>query len=387
MVKHGDDLWHCLHSDFLADQLMASLDQLGLQTLDVCLLHNPEYFFSDPLYRDDRDLTARREVFYKRLEKAFAYFESQIQSGRLRYYGVSSNTATAAPDDPEATSLSAMLRAATVAATAQGQSRHHFAVLQCPMNLFEAQAALAPNTGDNHLQTVLNHAQGEGIAVLVNRPLNAIPVKNGGVFRLAECPLEEDALPVEPQLEIVNGLEDEYRKTIAPVIPHSGQGMPPVEFFQWAKELTRIRPQIQGVEHWEQIEHHMIGPHVNQVVQAITRLVSGEAAQQWDAWRERYLPELVRLIRGLKREATERSRVKTAALAATIDPLLPPARRGDSLSRKALWVLASTPGVTTVLNGMRTVAYVDDAMGILGWDPLSAVQSVYIRVKEASRNN
>jgi hypothetical protein len=79
--------------------------------------------------------------------------------------------------------------------------------------------------------------------------------------------------------------------------------------------------------------------------------------------------------------------MKTAALAATIDPLLPPARRGDSLSRKALWVLTSTPGVTTVLNGMRTVAYVDDATGILEWEPLSDAQPVYIKVKEASRNN
>jgi aryl-alcohol dehydrogenase-like predicted oxidoreductase len=56
---------------------------------------------------------------------------------------------------------------------------------------------------------------------------------------------------------------------------------------------------------------------------------------------------------------------------------LPEARRTESLSRKALWVLASTPGVTAVLNGMRSPEYVGDSMGILQWDALSEVRSLY----------
>lgn len=47
MVKYGDEIWHCLHPEYLEEQLTLSLDRLGLQTLDVCLLHNPEYFLSD----------------------------------------------------------------------------------------------------------------------------------------------------------------------------------------------------------------------------------------------------------------------------------------------------------------------------------------------------
>ncbi|HRB17121.1 MAG TPA: hypothetical protein PK224_15095, partial [Nitrospira sp.] len=61
----------------------------------------------------------------------------------------------------------------------------------------------------------------------------------------------------------------------------------------------------------------------------------------------------------------------------TIDPLLPEERRKASLSQKALWILASTPGVTSVLNGMRTPAYVDDALQILRWEPLSDSRRVY----------
>ena len=46
MVKYGEGIWHCIHPEYLADQLTLSLDRLGLATLDVCLLHNPEYFLS-----------------------------------------------------------------------------------------------------------------------------------------------------------------------------------------------------------------------------------------------------------------------------------------------------------------------------------------------------
>jgi len=46
MVKVDEGLWHCLHPEFLADQLQRSLDRLELERLDVCLLHNPEYFLA-----------------------------------------------------------------------------------------------------------------------------------------------------------------------------------------------------------------------------------------------------------------------------------------------------------------------------------------------------
>jgi uncharacterized protein len=382
MVKYGEGIWHCLHPNFLSDQLAASLDRLGLATLDVCLLHNPEYFLSEAAQRGDKDLAALRKLFYQRLEKAFAYLESQIESGRLQYYGVSSNTVTADPNESDATSLSEMLTAAKAAAASHSQSQHHFVVLQCPMNLYEAGALLTPNTGNAFAHTVLDLAQQEGIAVLVNRPLNAMLRKGGGVLRLAELPNDGDPVDFDRQRQIVGALEDEYRKTIAPAIQHSGQGMAPADFFQWAHELARVRSQVQGLEHWEQIEHHMIAPHVNQVVQAVTRHAAGKIAELWEAWRERYVPELLTLLRGLRREATERSRTNTAAIAAALDPLLPESRRQESLSRKALWVLTSTPGVTCVLTGMRTPLYAEDALAVLGWERVHTVQPIYQRVKE-----
>src|SRR5690606_6223558 len=42
LVKVSNELWQCLAPDFLEQELARALDRLGLSTIDVCLLHNPE---------------------------------------------------------------------------------------------------------------------------------------------------------------------------------------------------------------------------------------------------------------------------------------------------------------------------------------------------------
>jgi aryl-alcohol dehydrogenase-like predicted oxidoreductase len=376
VVKYGDGIWHCIHHEFLADQLMLSLDRLGLTTLDVCLLHNPEYYFSEAKHRGETDLEKLCADFYTRLERAFVYFESQVLEGRLQYYGVSSNTIASPSDDPEATSLARMIQAAKAAAQSVGSAHHHFRVLQCPMNLFESGPALTANTGPSHSQTVLEHAQQNHIATLVNRPLNAM-LGQSRMLRLADLPLEDNPIDFNTHLGELGALEQEYRNSIAPHIQGTGTEVAPTEFFNWSIELQRLRPQIQGLEHWEQIEHRMIAPRINQVFQLLGQRLSGDTAEQWGNWRERYVPKLLTLLRGLRHEATIRSRTQTDQVTQTIDLFLPASRRASSLSQKALWVLASTPGVTCVLNGMRTTRYVQDTLSVLKWEPLKETRPIY----------
>ncbi len=386
MVKYGEGLWHCIHPEFLADQLTSSLDRLSLETLDVCLLHNPEYFLSEASRGDGADLARLRDAFYARIEQAFAYLETQVEAGRIRWYGVSSNHVAGEPSDPEATSLTGFMEAAARAAASRGQNRAHFAVLQCPMNLFESFPFLARADGTAQAATVLDQAASLGIAVLVNRPLNAMPAKGTGMLRLAEFPVEGAQPNIDPRLAAVRSLEEEYRKTLAPSIPHGGQGTAPADFFDWASELARVRPHLQGLEHWEHIEHQMIAPHVNQVFQAVPRLITGTVAEQWEAWRERYVPELLALLAGIRQEAALKSRERAQRVADAINPYLPHDKRKESLSRKALWVLASTPGVSCVLNGMRSLSYVEDSTGILSWERLSDVRPIYEAVRRSAQD-
>jgi hypothetical protein len=208
-----------------------------------------------------------------------------------------------------------------------------------------------------------------------------MPAALRGILRLAEFPLEGGPVDIASQIEKVARLEREYRDSIAPSAQSPGHGTPPSEYFNWADELERIRPKIQGLEHWEQIEHQMIAPHVHQVLQALPGLLTDKAKEHWEEWRERYVPELLALLQGFRLQATERSRNRTRMLAGVINPLLPEARREEPLSRKALWIVGSTPGVTCVLNGMRTVQYVQDSLNVLNWEPLQSVSQVYERMK------
>ncbi len=376
MVKYGEGLWHCLHPEFLVDQLDLSLDRLGVETLDVCLLHNVEYFLSDAAHRHETDLPAVRGRFYHRLRQAFECLERQVAAGRIRYYGVSSNTCTAAPEHPEATSLSQMLDAARDA----GGIGHHFRVLQCPMNLFESGALLVPNTGAQQTQTVLDLARQTQLAVLINRPLNAMP-NRGGMIRLADLPLESVPTSFDAQQTLVAKLEEEFRLDLAPLITVPPESLHPTEFFRWAEESTQLREKVRGMEHWEQIEHQMIAPHVQRVIQAVSAHAQGELGERWHRWRERYIPELLTFLKVLRREATEKSRRQTSAIARAIDPHLPEAIRREPLSRKALWIAASTPGVTCVLNGMRTPAYVENSLGVHSWDPIPTTRLIFETIR------
>jgi hypothetical protein len=247
------------------------------------------------------------------------------------------------------------------------------------MNLYESGAAVTQNTGRQNASTLLEEALREGIAVLVNRPLNAMPAQRGGVIRLADVAVPAPEGEFHTQQGKVAALEEEYRSSLAPAVTHSGQGMLPADFFRWADELARIRDHVQGLEHWEQIEQQMIAPHVNQVLRALAEALTGAVAERWESWRDRYVPELLALLRILHREASEKSRLRSDDLHRTINPLLPDARRSATLSQKALWILAGTPGVTSVLNGMRTPAYVEDALTILQWPPLPEWRPVYER--------
>jgi uncharacterized protein YyaL (SSP411 family)/aryl-alcohol dehydrogenase-like predicted oxidoreductase len=379
MVKYGEGIWHCIHPEFLKDQLARSLERLGLQTLDVCLLHNPEYYLADAHERSHGTLPKRREEFYRRLGESFAFLESEAAAGRIVCYGVSSNTCTRPADDPEATSLTRMLEAARQA----GGAGHRFRVLQLPMNLFEPGAALERNNGPDLEQTVLECAAANGLGVLVNRPLNAMAGE--GMVRLADVPAAEgDDTSIDDQLAILAALEAEYRRDIAAGLQAPEGATPPAEFFRWSADLRGSSAHVRGLDHWTQIEAHRILPRLSEAVQALDEGITGPMAERWRDWRNRYLPELRTLLNALRAKAAAQSRAVTDAVSAVLDPLLPPERRTETLSRRALWVAASTPGVSSVLVGMRATAYVDDALGILSWPPLPGARRVYESMRDVA---
>jgi uncharacterized protein YyaL (SSP411 family)/aryl-alcohol dehydrogenase-like predicted oxidoreductase len=375
MVKYQDGLWHCIHPEFLDGQLDGSLDRLEIETLDFCLLHNPEYFLSDSA-RSGRAPEQAREEFYGRLREAFAYLETQVAEGRIAGYGVSSNTAASPASDADSTSLAQMIAAAEEA----GGADHHFRVLQLPLNLLEAEAAFERKDGEDNARTVLEVTLEHGIAVLVNRPLNAFV--RGALVRLADVEVDEAPSQFEQQLDRLADLEFRFHTEIAPELSGPEASVPLSDVFRMADNLKQLQQATVGLAHWSQIETQ-IKYSVRTIASAIDLRVEGETVNRWAEWRESYLAELDDLLLELRRQAAQISEAHAANLSVAIDPALPPDRQRESLSRKALWTVMSTPGVTCVLNGMRNAVYVDDSLAVLGWRKLDSPQRVYEAARAA----
>src|SRR6185369_3353157 len=69
---------HCMTPAYLQSQLDQSLKNLGIDTVDVYYIHNPE---SQLEYVTEAE-------FYHRLQSAFAQLEQNRSQGKLSYYGV-----------------------------------------------------------------------------------------------------------------------------------------------------------------------------------------------------------------------------------------------------------------------------------------------------------
>ena len=192
-VKYQQGLWHCIHPEFLEDQITRSLARMHLDTLDVYLLHNPEYFLSHAAHSGSGDLADNRKEFYDRIYRAFIQMEKLVQEGLIRYYGISSNSFPYPQEHPEFVSLNTVWEAYLAACEHSGISADegHFAAIQLPFNWIEHQAATEKNNEyQGNALTVLEMAQKLELGVLINRPLNAI--QQNRLLRLARISGDED---------------------------------------------------------------------------------------------------------------------------------------------------------------------------------------------------
>ncbi len=353
MVEYGEGLWHCIHPEWLADQLTRSLDRLGLQTLDVLLLHNPEYFLADAAKRGQGPLSATRDEFYRRLELAFRHLESEVKAGRIAAYGVSSNTVVGAPEGRDSTDFARMLAAARAA----GGAAHHFVALELPMNLLESNALFGPGE-----PSVLTQAHEARVGVLVNRPLNAI--EGGSILRLARANPPENAPKLELARSNLLALEREFRETIAPSL-ELGNGLHADDLFAWGDRIAEIEPRVESLVQWEEIESHLIAPELGKVLQALDGALKGELAETFRDFRGRYLRDLEGVFLAMRVRAAERSQARLATLSRALVPTLDDAVQGEAFSRQALLALRSVPGISSVLVGARKPAYVNDVLAAL----------------------
>jgi aryl-alcohol dehydrogenase-like predicted oxidoreductase len=123
---------HCMTPAYLDDQIARSRANLGLETIDVYYVHNPESQLDE----------VPREEFLTRVRAAFGALEAAARDGRIGCYGAATwNGFRQPPDAADYLSLEEMVRAAREA----GGEDHHFKVIQLPYNLAMPEAFTRAN--------------------------------------------------------------------------------------------------------------------------------------------------------------------------------------------------------------------------------------------------
>jgi aryl-alcohol dehydrogenase-like predicted oxidoreductase len=150
---------HCLNPRYLDDQIERSRNNLGLDVIDVYYLHNPEQQLE----------VLGRPRFLEVMKEAFATLERQVKRGVLGVYGCATwNGFRVAADARNCLSLEELV---AVARDGAGP-KHHFKVIQLPINLAMTEAVRLPSqrVGADHVP-LLEAARRLGISVIASATL------------------------------------------------------------------------------------------------------------------------------------------------------------------------------------------------------------------------
>lgn len=145
---------HCMTPAYLEDQLARSLSNLGLDSIDVYYVHNPESQLE----------ALGREEFARRLRAAFEFLEKAVSDGRIGCYGTATWNGYRQP--PDSRGYLSLADVVSIAREVSGDS-NNFKVIQLPYNLAMPEALTSANqVVDGETLSLLMAADRLGITVM-----------------------------------------------------------------------------------------------------------------------------------------------------------------------------------------------------------------------------
>jgi len=170
LVEYDPQCFHSISPSFLEDQIENSLQKLQTDYIDVYLLHNPEYYLMHELKSNatDEDIDKHHQIMQDRIKKAFSFLEEMVKKGKIKAYGISSNSFAKKENDYHFLEYKNLIN---YAKDITGED-HNFKVIQLPINMYEKDGV-----------PTAKWAHENSLEVHVNRPLNAFYM--GGMLRLA----------------------------------------------------------------------------------------------------------------------------------------------------------------------------------------------------------
>jgi aryl-alcohol dehydrogenase-like predicted oxidoreductase len=353
LVLYADGLEHCIHPEFIEDQLTRSLERLKLESLDFYLLHNPEYYLSWAC-KTRLPLKEARQEYYGRIAQAFQYLETEVEKGRIRFYGISSNTFPSPASDPEFTSLKKVWEIAESIS-----SEHRFRIIQFPMNILETGGITEKNQATG--QSLLEFARDKKLGALINRPLNAIA--HNKLLRLAEVKAtrrarEEDI--VDRIAGLIYSEEMLKNKIILQLNLSSATQSQVMAQLAIGAVLQQQWQRFGTYERWQELQECYFLPRVKGVFRFLKE--QGSLAEVISSWVNSHQEKLEAVLEavgsGYREEAARRcDHLKNRLSSVDMDW-----SEAATLSQMAIRALRSTAGVTTVLVGMRKETYVEDVL-------------------------
>ena len=160
---------HCMHPSYLSDQLNRSLENLGLETIDVYYVHNPETQLG----------SVEEDIFYYRIGAAFEMLEDAVAKRKIRFYGLA--TWSGFRVMPSNAKYMILSRLKELAQQVAGDDPDHFRFIQLPLNLEMPEAFSVRNQKvDGHLCSTLSAANSLGIY-----PVISGSIAQGNIKRLS----------------------------------------------------------------------------------------------------------------------------------------------------------------------------------------------------------
>jgi aryl-alcohol dehydrogenase-like predicted oxidoreductase len=165
-IVDRDDLargQHCIAPEFIDAQLDQSLSNLGVDSVDLYYVHNPE-----------TQLEVRsRGAVYDQLEATFEVLERRASDGDLGAYGVATWEAFRVESAGDSyLSLPEIIARAESAAATVGNDESHFAAIQLPFNVYMADAFTTPSHDtDDGPKSVLEVAHEAEVGVFTSASL------------------------------------------------------------------------------------------------------------------------------------------------------------------------------------------------------------------------
>lgn len=150
---------HCMTPRFLEDQMGRSLRNLGVDSIDVYYLHNPETQLGE----------ISKEEFALRVREAFIFLEGAAARGVIQYYGLA--TWNGFRQDPAARDALQLRDIAALAREIAGE-QHRFRFVQLPFNLGMTEAlTLGNQQGARGTCTLMEAADELGITLIASASL------------------------------------------------------------------------------------------------------------------------------------------------------------------------------------------------------------------------